>query len=110
MTRTIRIDDEVFGALQSRATPFEDTPNDVLRHLLNLDGSQLKRRGTQGGRNVYVGRDGTRYSSRELVERFGLEVLGSDIFAKVMRDPQNWGLTHQADRIAKKKGLTKGKA
>lgn len=38
MAPTIRIDDEVFGALQGRATPFVDTPNDVLRRILDLGG------------------------------------------------------------------------
>jgi hypothetical protein len=33
----IRIDPEVWFELQKRATPFVDTPNDVLRRLLNLD-------------------------------------------------------------------------
>ena len=33
---TIRIDDEVWKALQKLARPFEDTPNDVLRGLLEL--------------------------------------------------------------------------
>ncbi len=36
MSPTIRVDDEVFEALQSRATAFVDTPNDVLRRLLEL--------------------------------------------------------------------------
>ncbi|GEM_PF-6432601 len=31
---TIRVDDEVFRALQSKAMPFVDSPNDVLRRLL----------------------------------------------------------------------------
>ncbi|MGA2412798.1 MAG: winged helix-turn-helix domain-containing protein [Candidatus Sulfotelmatobacter sp.] len=34
---TIRIDDEVWKALQKDATPFVDTPNDVLRRLFHLD-------------------------------------------------------------------------
>lgn len=33
---TIRIDDEVWKALKQLAEPFEDTPNDVLRRVLNL--------------------------------------------------------------------------
>ncbi|QKW08839.1 DUF4357 domain-containing protein [Streptomyces sp. NA04227] len=37
MSRTIRVDDEVFAELQSRAEPFVDTPNAVLRRLLHLD-------------------------------------------------------------------------
>jgi hypothetical protein len=37
---TIRVDEEVFTALQSQAQPFVDTPNDVLRRLLRLNPSQ----------------------------------------------------------------------
>ncbi|WP_328440594.1 hypothetical protein OHA71_32920 [Streptomyces sp. NBC_00444] len=37
MTRTIRIDDEVFAALQALAEPLVDTPNSTLRRLLKLD-------------------------------------------------------------------------
>jgi hypothetical protein len=33
---TIRIDDEVYAALQQRGVPFVDTPNDVLRRVLSL--------------------------------------------------------------------------
>src|SRR5881296_1352281 len=33
---TIRIDDEVWAALQERATPLTDKPNDVLRRTFNL--------------------------------------------------------------------------
>src|SRR2546430_2589466 len=34
--QTIRIDPEVWFALQQRAVPFVETPNDVLRRLLGL--------------------------------------------------------------------------
>ena len=34
---TIRVDEEVFAWLQSRARPFEDTPNSVLRREAGLD-------------------------------------------------------------------------
>lgn len=37
MARTIRIDDEVYGWLQSQAHPLEDTPNSVLRRAAGLD-------------------------------------------------------------------------
>lgn len=37
---TIRIDDEVWGYLKSKATPFEDTPNDVLRRELKISSPQ----------------------------------------------------------------------
>jgi hypothetical protein len=38
MMPTIRVDDEVFAWLQSKARPFEDTPNSVLRREAGLDG------------------------------------------------------------------------
>ncbi|MEV1143474.1 winged helix-turn-helix domain-containing protein [Micromonospora sp. NPDC049799] len=39
MAPTIRVDDEVYALLQSKAQAFVDTPNTVLRRLLNLAGS-----------------------------------------------------------------------
>lgn len=36
---TIRVDDDVFAWLQSKARPFEDTPNSVLRREAALDGN-----------------------------------------------------------------------
>ncbi len=42
--RTIRIDDEVWAALQKRAKAFEDSPNSVLRRVLGLDRDQARRR------------------------------------------------------------------
>jgi hypothetical protein len=38
MAPTIRVDDEVYALLQSKAEAFVDTPNTVLRRLLNLNG------------------------------------------------------------------------
>ena len=45
MNPTIRIDDEVYGALKERAEAFVDTPNDVLRRVLELDddGREIER-------------------------------------------------------------------
>jgi hypothetical protein len=37
MSRTIRVDDEVFAKLQDLAEPFVDTPNSALRKLLGLE-------------------------------------------------------------------------
>lgn len=37
MTPVIRVDDQVWAALKSRAEPLEDSPNDVLRRVLGLD-------------------------------------------------------------------------
>lgn len=39
MNQTIEIDDEVYDRLKEAAEPFVDTPNSVLRRLLELDGS-----------------------------------------------------------------------
>ncbi len=36
-SRTIRVDMEVFAFLQKQATPFADSPNDVLRRFFGLD-------------------------------------------------------------------------
>ena len=40
MSPTIRIDEEVFKALQQKAQPFVDSPNDALRRLLGLNHSR----------------------------------------------------------------------
>jgi hypothetical protein len=42
MPPTIKIDQDVWAALQKEAQPFVDTPNDVLRKLLKLDGASLE--------------------------------------------------------------------
>jgi hypothetical protein len=36
MAPTIRVDDDVYTALQARAMPFQDTPNSVMRRVLGL--------------------------------------------------------------------------
>ena len=55
MTPTIRIDHEVYDKLQEQAAPFVDTPNTVLRRLLELpEAAESGRDGRRGGR----GRDG----------------------------------------------------
>jgi hypothetical protein len=41
MSRTIRIDGEVYAWLQQHARPFEDNPNSVLRRIAGLDGSGI---------------------------------------------------------------------
>jgi hypothetical protein len=37
MSRTIRVDEEVFAAIQAKAVAFVDTPNSTLRRILELD-------------------------------------------------------------------------
>jgi hypothetical protein len=38
--RVIRVDDDVWRALQKKAMPFEDTPNSVLRRILKVAGAR----------------------------------------------------------------------
>jgi hypothetical protein len=40
MSPTVRVDEEVYRALQGRAEPFVDTPNSVLRRLLDLGNAE----------------------------------------------------------------------
>ncbi|MCI0722296.1 MAG: winged helix-turn-helix domain-containing protein [Acidobacteria bacterium] len=42
--RVIRVDDEVWRALQKKAMPFEDTPNSVLRRILKTNGLRPRKR------------------------------------------------------------------
>lgn len=54
--KTIEIDDDVWNALQAKATPLVDTPNTMLRRILGLPNQKLpgmlepSRRITPGGR------------------------------------------------------------
>src|SRR5256885_2093569 len=59
--KTIRIDDEVWATLQTRAEPFTDTPNTVLRRLLGLSENRTSPTdvagagaGARGGRPRYL--------------------------------------------------------
>ena len=50
-TRTIRIDNEVYDWLASKAAPFRDGPNSVLRRMMAEDKlwqQQQKKEGTNG--------------------------------------------------------------
>jgi alkylated DNA nucleotide flippase Atl1 len=47
MTPTIRVDEEVFAALQERALPLVDSPNSVLRRVFELDGAEPPHRGAR---------------------------------------------------------------
>lgn len=41
--RVIRVDDEVWRALQKRASAFEDSPNSVLRRVLKINGVRFRK-------------------------------------------------------------------
>lgn len=54
-SRTIRIDNEVYAWLQSKATPFKDGPNNVLRRMME---AERKKKGVvQNEDNRSVGHD-----------------------------------------------------
>jgi hypothetical protein len=54
---TIRIDEDVWKALQDRAAPFVDTPNEVLRRVFELDSVGVASSVPVKGKkeNMYVG-------------------------------------------------------
>jgi hypothetical protein len=75
MTPTIRIDDEVFEALKRHAEPLVDTPNSVLRRLLELPSNREEAPSdhdeapSQTPRQVRGRRRGTRRGSRPSAKR-----------------------------------------
>src|SRR5262245_53475552 len=42
--RVIRVDDDVWRALQKKALPFADTPNSVLRRILKVNGTRSQKK------------------------------------------------------------------
>ena len=59
-SRTIRIDEETYQALQNLAEPLQDTPNTVLRRLLALDQTPLLWKGKTYKRLMDLWREGLR--------------------------------------------------
>src|SRR2546426_2915578 len=58
MSQIIRVDDDVYQALQDRASPFVDkTPNDVLRRVLGVDNVQQRATGELRDRESRLDRD-----------------------------------------------------
>jgi negative regulator of replication initiation len=51
-SRTIRVDDEVYAWLQSKAVPFRDGPNTVLRKLMAEELARKARRATASEREA----------------------------------------------------------
>lgn len=52
MSPSVELDDEVFELLKSKAEPFVDTPNSVLRRLLGIDGTRSKPRAVPTSESV----------------------------------------------------------
>ena len=51
-TRTIRIDNEVYEWLQSKAVPFKDGPNTVLHRLMDEEKERKKMERCNNGREL----------------------------------------------------------
>jgi negative regulator of replication initiation len=66
MMPTIRIDDDVWKYLQSKATPFEDTPNDVLRRVLRIPGNVATEGSTPHTRVQHQDADTKDYSGHRI--------------------------------------------
>lgn len=51
-SRTIRVDDEVYAWLQSKAVPFRDGPNTILRQIMAEDKKRKKGGADENNRSV----------------------------------------------------------
>ena len=81
----------------------EDGSVDVEKVSVNTLGKRtvVKSSGNGGSRTRYVyGPEGL--NSRQLVEQFGAVEVGSEKAEATLAEPSKYGLTHLADRIAKK--------
>lgn len=87
MSRTIRVDDEVFAKLQSLAEPFVDTPNTALRRLLGLSGP-----GTMGSASQTQGRASVRDQTLAPLLADGRLCVGQ----RLVWRRRNLGQRHQA--------------
>jgi len=82
--KSIRIDDEVWVALQRRAKAFEDTPNSVLRRILHLDKTQGKRyRSNRTPKGVKTPQRAYRNPILRALYELGGHAQASDVLEKV---------------------------
>jgi len=82
--KSIRIDDEVWAALQKRAKAFEDTPNSVLRRILHLDKTQGKRnRSNRTPKGVKTPQAAYRHPILRALYELGGHAQVSDVLEKV---------------------------
>jgi len=90
MSPTIRVDDEVYALLQARAEAFIDTPNTVLRRILDLEPTA----GTTANRPERGGREG---ASRKLARMITEGLIEAD--EQLVWERRNNGEHHTA-RVA----------
>jgi hypothetical protein len=77
-TRTIEIDFELHKKIETERTSFSETPNDVLRRLLNLGGRQSTPASSQPSGRPWSGKGATLPHSTELrMEYNGRQYTGS---------------------------------
>ena len=88
--------------------PVQSEPVEAEKVTVNTLGKRtvIKSGGNGGSRTRYVyGPD--KLNSRELVEAFGADEVGDAKSQATLDEPSKYGLTHLADRIAKKQGFDK---
>ena len=115
---TIRLDDDVFNGLKSLAEPFTDTPNSVIRRLLQERGNLPKGDGsssvpgqsqTKTSGTVTSGRSQTTgLVSQSTYEKYLLHVLATqfkgrgnkqEVTRAVIKLLESHGLLSEADRV-----------
>jgi hypothetical protein len=123
--RVIRVDDDVWRALQKKALPFEDTPNSVLRRALRVDGPSPQKNGakriTRGERTAQAEfrlpilrvlyENGGSGKTVEVLDRVGV-IIGSKLTnadrAKLTHGEIRWRNTAQWERnVMAEEGLLK---
>ncbi len=83
-----------------------ERPVDAAEMIVNTLGKRTVTKAGNGSRTRYVyGPD--RLNSRQLVEAHGADEVGAERSAATLAEPSKFGLTHLADRIAKKLGFDK---
>jgi restriction system protein len=84
--RTIRVDDDVWNALQKRAKAFEDTPNSVLRRILRIDkNNKRKRRSAKVPRGQKTAQGAFRQPILQALYEAGGTARVSDVLDRVAR-------------------------
>jgi hypothetical protein len=123
--RVIRVDDEVWRALQKKALPFEDTPNSVLRRIVRVNGHRSRKKGVKriarGERTAQedfrppilqaLYESGGSGKTAEVLDRIG-EILGSKLTnadrAELTHGEIRWRNTAQWERnVMVEEGLLK---
>jgi hypothetical protein len=86
---TIRIDDDVWKALQEHAKPFVDTPNDVLRRVFHLASETSSPASATGGKaTMRIGatpQSEYRLPTVQSLRELGGSAIADDVLRKVIK-------------------------